>query len=183
MPAISAHEREKYEQVWSLPAYSENSPGERRAEMFMEITGAKAGESVLDLGCGAGRGGLALAEHGLNVAYLDFVRVGTELQPFYEQSLWNALPSRNPKWDYGYCCDVMEHIPPEFVMLVVSNALQACRAVFFSISFTPDNFGRFVGEPLHLTVKPYVWWRDRLGELGDVVEARDLLGEGVFYVR
>ncbi|MHA2085554.1 MAG: hypothetical protein ACXABD_17500 [Candidatus Thorarchaeota archaeon] len=60
--------------------------------------------------------------------------------------------------------------------------LEACDGVFFSIAFAPDYFGRFVGEPLHLNVKPFVWWRDRLAGMGNLIEARDLLGEGVFYV-
>ena len=183
MMNVLEHERGKYEQVWALPDYAAHSPGEKYADLFMQISGAKSGETVIDLGCGAGAGGKALAERGLKVGFVDFVRVEGVPSPFFQQPLWRPLPARNPRWDYGYCCDVMEHIPPEFSMLAVHNMLEGCGAVFFSISFTKDYFGRFVGEPLHMNVQLFTWWRDRLATLGDVVEARDLLGEGIFYVR
>jgi hypothetical protein len=177
---ILKHEQGKYEQIWDLPAYSDNSPGSKYADMFMQITGAQPKDSVIDLGCGAGAGGRALVEHKLLVTYLDFVQVPDVPEPFIQQSLWEPISAGT--WKYGFCCDVMEHLPPEFSMLAVHNMLEACDGVFFSIAFAPDYFGRFVGEPLHLNVKPFVWWRDRLAGMGNLIEARDLLGEGVFYV-
>ncbi len=182
VPALE-HERSKYEKAWSLPDYSNNSPGEVYAEMFEDMASPQPGESLVDLGCGAGAGGKALTERwGLNVTYLDFVKVDGVPEPFIEQALWVPLPKRNPKWKYGYCCDVMEHIPPEYSMLVVRNIMDACETAFFSIDFTKDNYGKFVGEPLHINIMPYTWWRDKLSEMGELVEARDLLGEGVFLV-
>ena len=83
---------------------------------------------------------------------------------------------------YGYCCDVMEHIPTEFTMLVVRNLLDVCRTVWFQIAFAHDAFGAFVGEPLHLTVQTYQWWHDRIGSVGQIIEARDLCGTGLFVV-
>ena len=43
-------------------------------------------------------------------------------------------------------------------------------------------FGKEIGEPLHVTVMPFTWWRDRLGEVGEVLDARDLMHGGVFHV-
>lgn len=179
------HERAKYEQIWAVPAYRKGSPGVVHTPMFASIADPQPGESVIDLGCGAGDGGEQLAEKlGLSVTYLDHVRVAGVPDPFIKQALWDPLPARNPPWKYGYCCDVMEHIPTEYTMLVLRNIMDACESVFFSIYFQNDVFGpKLIGEPLHLTVMPYTWWRDRLAEFGELVEARDLLGEGVFYVR
>jgi hypothetical protein len=177
---LAQREREKYAAVWSLPQYHNTSPGKRHAELFGRMVQPERGLSVLDIGCGAGEGGKALKElHGLNVEYLDQVKVGS-LAPFIEQPLWKPITA---KFSYGYCCDVMEHIPTEFTMLCVRNMLDACEQVFFSISFQHDHFGAYVGEALHLTVKPFTWWRDCLGEMGQLAEARDLMGEGVFLVR
>jgi len=177
--SLSEHEREKYAQAWDIPAYHDHSPGKKYAPLFGRMV-APDGGSVLDIGCGAGAGGKALeAAYGLSATYLDQVKVG-ELDPFIEQPLWKPIPGL---YDYGYCCDVMEHIPTEFTMLCVTNMLRACKQVFFSISFQPDHFGAHIGEPLHLTVKPFAWWRDALREVGTVVDARDLLGEGVFVVK
>lgn len=182
---IRTAEAQKYEQAWSLPGYATHSPGVQWAELFGEIAQPGPNQTVYDLGCGNGAGGKALAErYGLAAAYVDHVRVEGVPEPFIEQCLWDDLISRwdGPFW-YGYCCDVLEHIPPQFTMLAARRMLEACDQVFFSVSFRPDSFGAFIGQPLHLTVQPFSWWRDALAEVGELLEARDLLGEGVFLVR
>jgi CRISPR/Cas system-associated exonuclease Cas4 (RecB family) len=42
--------------------------------------------------------------------------------------------------------------------------------VFLGIALVPDQFGVWMGTPLHLTVQPFTWWRDSLKELGTVVD-------------
>ena len=175
---LAAHEHQKYADIWQIDDYRKASMGRDYAGLFGRIVNPKRG-SVLDIGCGAGEGGKALGEmYGLHVVYLDHVKVA-DLDPFIEQPLWQPIAG---VYDYGYCVDVMEHLPEEFTMLAVRNILAACERVFFVISFLPDRFGAFVGEPLHLTVRPFAWWRDRLREVGDLIDARDLLGRGVFLV-
>jgi hypothetical protein len=174
MMKIAEQERAKYEMCWADPAYHAYSPGAKWAEMFMEMTKAR---QVIDLGCGAGAGGKRLMELGVeDVSFLDQVYVEGVPEPFIQQPLWEPLPGT---WDYGYCCDVMEHLPKEFTMLAASNMIEQCMSVFFSISFEPDHFG---GGALHLTVENFTWWRDRFREIGTVLEARDMVGEGVFLV-
>lgn len=91
---------------------------------------------------------------------------------------------RFARFDWVIASDVLEHVPPEFTMLAVYRLAQvARRGVFLTISHLPDAFGVWVGTPLHLTVQPFAWWRDRLREVGEVVEARDLIGQGVFLLR
>jgi hypothetical protein len=67
--------------------------------------------------------------------------------------------------------------------------LDACNGLFLSICFQDEAFSEIVGEPLHLTVMPFVWWRDHLAMMGNLVEARDFsphpenkLKVGVFYL-
>lgn len=178
MHPVRAAETSKYNAAWAIDDYLHTSPGEVYSGMFGDIAKPKAGQTVIDLGCGVGAGGKALADkYNLVVTFLDLVNV--RKGPTLVQPLWQPIGG---SYDYGYCCDVMEHVPPEFSMLVAANILASCKRAFFSISFLPDYFGRVVGEPLHMNVQPFAWWRDRLGEIGEVIDARDLIGEGVFYV-
>ena len=176
----------KYEQTWSIPDYHAYSHGENHAGLFMEMTGAKNGASVIDLGAGTGRGGKILEDKGLVPTYLDLANYN-DLDPFIAQPLWEPIKGA---WDYGLCCDVLEHLPPEYTMLAIRNILDACGSVFFSVCFQDEAFSEIVGEPLHLTIMPFVWWRDHFREMGNLIEARDFspsptpnqLKVGVFYV-
>jgi hypothetical protein len=112
--------------------------------------------------------------------------------PFRQICLWHDLEPvvRNfDMWgrsrvDYVYCTDVLEHIPPTFTMLVVQRLLDVSRrGVFLSIALVHDQFGPWVGTPLHQTVQSFVAWRDQLSELGEMVECRDLLNTGIYFLR
>lgn len=175
-------ERTKYESMWQVPEYGVNSPGEQRASMFGRIADPRCGNTLIDFGCGKGKGGLILNNlYGLRITFLDLVSVGNVPEPHIEQSLWQPIEGA---WDYGYCCDVMEHLPKEFTMLAVKNMLSVCSSVFFSIAFRPDVCGpKHINSALHLTVEKFTWWRDRFEEVGTLLDARDLLGQGVFYVK
>ncbi len=189
------HECAKYERAWGLPEYHGYSPGKHWVEVFGEIADPKPGETLIDLGCGAGEATKGLAALGLDIAQIDLadfraVRLTEPAPvrpaiPFRAAPLWSgwSFPGRFARADYGYCCDVMEHIPPEYVMLTLERIRANCQRVFFSIAHLPDRCGHMVGEPLHLTLQPFEWWRDRLAEMGEVVHARDMMGESLFYVR
>lgn len=184
MVPMAEVERTKYEEMWNISDYRKISPGVGFVEVFGELAKPQEGEGLLDLGCGSGRAGRKLAKkYGLNVVFLDHVQVSKLNKPFIKQCLWEPIPTRNPKWSYGYCCDVMEHIPVEYVMLVLERIRNACTEVFFSIANCPDVFGTSIGVPLHLVVKPYAWWLHKLREVGEVLDARDLQNESIFYVR
>ena len=175
---ILEKEREKYAKAWSLSDYRKVSPGEKYAGIFDSI--AEPGQRVIDLGCGAGAGGKALKKLGHNVTYCD-IENWNNLKPFVRSSLW-ALPLGRV-WDWGYCCDVMEHLPCEMVGLAVDRISSIAPRCFFSIGLTEDHFGKVIGEPLHLTVRPYLWWRDYLKEFATVEDARDCHHTGIYIVR
>lgn len=195
--SIAEHEVATYEQAWAMPQYAEHSPGEVRLPIFLDMIRVPKSRrfslSVLDAGCGAGKGALALIDAGFTrVKLCDHTEAGlaeaVQHLPFYRLSLWDDLRPvvgsfLGGRVDYVYCCDVLEHIPPEFTMLVVQRLLDVSRyGLFVSISLVPDAFGAFVGKPLHQTVTNFEWWRDRFNELGRVLEGRDLLTTAVFLV-
>jgi SAM-dependent methyltransferase len=172
-------EREKYRRMWDRPEYRRVAPGEIAATAFLTQARLRHDVEVLDFGCGTGRGAMMIAAlGGAKVKMLDFadncldpeVRQALETQngrlTFAVCDLTRPIPH---KAAYGYCTDVMEHIPPEDVLKVLRNILLAAEHVFFQIACVPDELGALIGEPLHLTVQPPAWWIQQLTGLGAVV--------------
>jgi 2-polyprenyl-3-methyl-5-hydroxy-6-metoxy-1,4-benzoquinol methylase len=169
----------KYGKLWELSEYRKVAPGEELAALFLQHARPRPGAEVLDFGCGTGRGALMLAVLGrCKVTMIDFVRncLDPEIREalttqahaltFLKADLEQPLPVAA---EYGYCTDVMEHIPPDKVDRVLDNLLKAARHVFFSIATTEDKCGALIGEPLHLTVQPYSWWLRKLNERDAVI--------------
>jgi hypothetical protein len=188
VPDGAAEERSKYEAIWSFEQYQESgSPGLANVERFMSVLSPSPGSSVIDIGCGAGRAGLAFGDRGLKPWWLDLTPAALDPEVdrsrFIESPLWSPHWGERSAWDYGYCCDVLEHIPTEYAMLACHRIIENCDTSWLHICNLPDEFGKLIGEPLHLTVKPYQWWLTRLATLGEVIDARDLCGNSLFVVR
>lgn len=162
-------EKSKYHLLWSTQSYRDFSPGEEAADQFLRI--AKPDGLIIDFGCGTGRGGLKLNEAGHAVYLVDFAencRDAAALHlPFLECDLTQPIPLSAP---YGFCTDVMEHIPPDEVEAVISNIMASAERVFFQISTVPDEFGAVIGQSLHLTVRPHLWWYNMFLALGFKVD-------------
>lgn len=186
-------EKIKYEKLWGLPDYRKVSPGENHALLFLEQAKPKAGASVIDFGCGTGRGSLMLALLGkMQVVMIDFA--GNCLDADVQNALItqaHALKFVNADLElplqvaaeYGYCSDVLEHIPSDKVGKVIDNILHAARHAFFSIATTDDICGELIGETLHLSQYPYSWWLDRFKERDCVIHwSKEEKGVCFFYV-
>ncbi len=177
--APSNPEQAKYQKMWDHPEYREVAPGEQAAQIFLKVARLPRDAEVLDFGCGTGRGAFVMALlGGARVHMLDFA--DNCLDPEVRQSL--TTQNSRIKFDfqdltksirfhakYGFCTDVMEHIPPADVKNVLRNILASAQHVFFQISCVDDKMGALIGEPLHLTVQPPTWWHQQLTELGAVI--------------
>lgn len=186
-------ERKKYEAVWRHEQYRQVAPGEQIAPLFIAHARPKPGSTVIDFGSGTGRGALMLAVlSGVKVHMLDFaancldddVRQMIETQPqalsFTQHDLTQPVPFTAA---YGFCTDVMEHIPTSDVDKVLTNIVHAAQHCFFQIALEDDKLGALIGAPLHLTVQPYAWWLDKFRSLGCAITwSEDCGSHALFYV-
>lgn len=178
-------EREKYQSMWNFDAYRNSSPGEQIVNFYLDKFHPGRGATIIDYGCGTGRAGVIMREKGHDVFLIDFADncrdEEAQLLPFLRHDLTEPVPVESI---YGFCTDVMEHIPTDDVEAVIANVMDASEEVFFQISTIDDIGGLLIGSVLHLTVKPHEWWKDLFTRLGYTVEW-DLEQDttALFYIR
>jgi SAM-dependent methyltransferase len=171
-------EQQKYEAMWAHHQYRAVAPGEHLVHKFFELARPRPGATVIDFGCGTGRGAFMMALLGpkdIKVEMVDFaancldpdvveiMKGQPHALSFTQADLTQPIPLTA---EYGYCTDVMEHIPPVDVDCVLMNVLKAAQHVFFQISCVDDVCGALIGEPLHLSVHPPEWWLKKFNDLG-----------------
>jgi 2-polyprenyl-3-methyl-5-hydroxy-6-metoxy-1,4-benzoquinol methylase len=172
-PKVVMTEREKYELMYAMPEYRVFSPGEHSIEKFLQIANPKG--HVIDFGCGTGRAGLRMKEAGLDVLLIDFTSNSRDLAamnlPFLRHDLTQHIPFAS---EFGYCTDVMEHIPPEDVDTVFRNIMESASCVYFQICTAREHFGELIGQELHLTVEDSGWWEAKIKELGYCIHWKEV---------
>jgi ubiquinone/menaquinone biosynthesis C-methylase UbiE len=176
MNDLAERERNKYERMWDVTAYRNHAPGEALATRAFNEMGMHKGDKIIDFGCGTGRPAAQFQRMGAAVIGAD--HAANCLDPnmnitFLQCCLWDMPPDLLS--DYGYCTDVMEHIPPEKVDAVLSEIKRIVRnKVFFQIATFPDGMGKRIGETLHLSVHGPEWWKAKLSEhWGSVIVSGD----------
>jgi 2-polyprenyl-3-methyl-5-hydroxy-6-metoxy-1,4-benzoquinol methylase len=160
-------QKEIYRRMWvEVPGYRSRSPGELLVPTFLERAWWIPGETLLDAGCGPGRAGMLLKNAGLEVVWLDITERSLDPEVrgagvFIEACLWNVeMPAG---MDWIYCCDVLEHIPPEHVDAVLDFiAATARKGAFLQIALWQEAWGNKIGETLHLTVESAQWWLEKI---------------------
>ena len=169
MPDEKLTEKEKYFRMWSMLSYRQDSPAERIVDTILEKLNPTG--RIVDFGCGTGRAAARISAKGHDVLMVDFAPncrddEAAEL-PFVELDLAEPMPLREK---FGYCIDVMEHIPPDQVDVVIRNIMDSADKVFFQICTVIDNMGTLIGKHLHLTVKPHDWWLETFARLGFTID-------------
>jgi len=168
-PKETLTECEKYRRMWQRPEYRICAPGESAVEEFLDK--AKPTGPIIDFGCGTGRASIKLASLGYDVTLVDFADNCRDDEarhlPFVQADLTQPIPVSA---SFGFCTDVMEHIPTSDVETVIRNIMASAERVFFQISTIPDSFGVTIGDCLHLTVRPHAWWLGLFTRLGYAVQ-------------
>lgn len=164
-------EEDKYTLMWAQPEYRVHSPGARIASLFIDI--AKPKGKVIDFGCGSGKGSIKLHHAGLDVLCIDFAGnsrdESAEFLPFFKHDLREKFPDFIFA-NYGFCTDVMEHLPTDDVESVINNIMGCVDKCFFQISTISDTMGAIIGQELHLTIRPHSWWNELFIRNGYSVE-------------
>jgi 2-polyprenyl-3-methyl-5-hydroxy-6-metoxy-1,4-benzoquinol methylase len=157
-------ERQKYEKIYTTEEYRRGPfPGLQYGLMFLVryLSGYK---SMIDFGCGSGDAAVLFARLGYDVFLIDIAEncLNEEAQGALACRFWVAalheLPPDVPHVDWGYCTDVMEHLPEEWVAPSLAAIKSRTDRIFFSISGEPDGWGALIEERLHLTIQPVDWW-------------------------
>lgn len=176
-------EDEKYRLMWANPEYRLIAPGEQVAATFVKVCRPEG--RVIDFGCGTGRGALAIERlTECELLLVDFTTNSrdpeAERMKFMQADLTKPIPA---KANYGFCTDVMEHIPPDDVEKVIANVMASAPKTFFQISLVPDSMGALIGHPLHLSVHPFGWWAEVFTRLGCRIEWSEDKGDtALFYI-
>lgn len=160
---MKEQEQAKYEKIWEFDQYRKHSPGEALVEQAVNKMGMELGDSVIDFGCGTGRPAQYFHQLGFYVIGVDFAfncrDPDTEFR-FEQKCLWEPMDLNA---DYGFCTDVMEHIPPGFVDQTLAEISKSVnKACYFQIATSRDGMGKLIGEKLHLTVENTEWWSNKL---------------------
>lgn len=176
-------EQQKYERMWAYREYRTYSPGEEAVEAFLRVAGPPA--SLLDIGCGTGRAGIRLRAAGFDVTLMDFAENSRDYQalvlPFLHHDITRPFPCRAA---YGFCADVLEHIPTDSVPAVLRHLFAATDQAFLQINLSHDAMGAVINQPLHLTVREPAWWHAQIVAAGGVILSEQRLHDNVqFYCR
>ena len=165
MDQTALHERRKYEQMWTFADYRDDHVTVQARLAFL-TQGMRPGDSLIDFGAGAGYASRWFQDAGVRVLAIDIApnSMAPDIAahvPLLIGNLWDMPIDITADW--GFCCDVMEHIPTDRVDDVLRTVRKSTRgSTFFSIALRPDGCGRLIGDSLHLTVKPLEWWLARV---------------------
>lgn len=174
-------ERDKYRLMWQFDLYRASAPGEACVGQFLEI--AQPNGMVIDFGCGTGRAGLAIAAAGLPVLMTDFASncrdQDAHALPFIDWDLTDTCPV-GLSAPYGFCTDVMEHIPDAEAAL--DNMFAVAERIYFQIDTEEDACGELIGHDLHVNLKPHAEWRALLSRYGRIAFEQENGRSSVFYV-
>jgi len=188
-------EKAKYDLIWrDCNGYRDCSPGEMFARFFFEgfEEKIKAGQSIIDFGCGTARVAKSFLMKGLKTTLVDIsvysldeemrgaLSLFSEQLRFVEGCLW-SLPEDLEAAEWIYCCDVMEHIPTHLVDQVLEQVASRMKlGGYFSICLQEDLVGKKVGFPLHLTVKDQPWWEEKLSHHFTIL-GEDSVSDGLYF--
>lgn len=165
---LETSEREKYEAVWAHAPYREQSDGEPACAWAVRTMACQEGDTIIDWGCGKGICTDLLQRMGLKATGFDIApncldHDLAKIIPLVVGTMWN--PPAGLAAMYGFCTDVLEHIPPEHLKSVLDVLVaRSSIACFIQLDTFPDLSGPRMKPPrtLHLSLHSPQWWKREL---------------------
>jgi glycosyltransferase involved in cell wall biosynthesis/SAM-dependent methyltransferase len=142
-------------------------------------------QSLLDVGCGYGRFCDAASRFVPRVIGLDIASVASgnvidnpAIKFIDGEAKSLPIPDRSVEWVTSFDC--LEHCLEEDIDTVLAEFNRvSTRGFIMSISYDPDSCA---GVPLHMTVRPEVWWIEKLRRYGKVTKEGRVPITGVSYL-
>lgn len=135
---------------------------------------ARRHDKILEFGCGdlttLGR----LHSLGLNVHGMDITPMGWSNAPFPDgvrrrqlhiAALWD-LPFADDEFDFTFSTDVLEHLPPEYVLAAIREIYRVTKRETHHVIACFPHVG-LGGELFHKTVQPIPLWQDAFRSVYD----------------
>lgn len=160
-------EQRKYDWVWTNPQYAIRSPGYRILTESLEWLNPEPKSSICDFGSGSGQAAKAMSKLGYKVTGFDLCAHANQFfaGEVVIGTLWD-MPEFGV-FDYGYCTDVLEHIPPVKIHGVLTGIHKRVKkGCFFQIARFEDHFGDEDHGQLHICLKSPQWWSDAFSAAG-----------------
>lgn len=161
-------EAHKYRRVWSDARYRRQADGESVIPLAWYGLRMQPGERLIDWGCGSGIPAAEFARRGMKVTGFDIADncLNDDVSiPLVVGTLWN--PPAHLWADYGFCTDVLEHVPTEHVRACLAIIAERCpKGSFLQVDTVPDLSGPKMRPPttLHLTVWSRECWEGVIRE-------------------
>jgi len=163
-------EDKKYSGLWQYD-YNEAN-WKRLAKKVAKVAREFENPSLIDFGFGLGNAMDFFENEGLRVAGTEISSYAVERQKemgrdVYHGSLDELPMFQDDMFTIGFCNDVIEHVPEEYVRGSLEEMSRICsQYLFISVCPTPSHHKSLEGEGLHLTVRPESWWEQQFENLG-----------------
>lgn len=133
-----------------------------------------AATSLLDFGCGKG---YQYSKERVHEKYFNCI-----LPSLYDPGVPEYSQMPEGKFDGVFTCDVMEHIPEEYIDEVLTQIYsKANKFVFISTSDIPAHAVLPNGENAHVTLKPCSWWIEKIKPFSEIPTMFVIRGNDRYY--
>lgn len=165
----ASNEDWKYEIIYSQPEIFKTYGARLHGKDALPIILDLAPNSLLDVGCGQNNLIPLIKQHlpKLIAKGVDPVAPQADIKAYAQE-----LPCKDKEYTLLTAFDVLEHLPEADIEKTLKEFQRVSRAFVFSISTKPSKV-QVLNQPLHLTVKPSSWWKEKIMQFTSSLQEKD----------